>query len=756
MANELDQSDVVLYSDAVTPMGDDQQTDPVRLLRRVMRGRLWIAAALMLILGAIGAFGGYTNGKILYRSMAQVYVRPNLKPILHPSDNSQIPPMFSSYVRAQVSLLQSPDTMRLAIGNLVDEAKDRAEPEKSSVMSVATQVAMRDGLRVVHRTGEEVIDVWFVHEDPVAAEAATEAVLAAFTVKHEERRKQGDEFRITTLQERVAKAKTDADVAQREIDQIASKYGTSDLTLHRQSLVESSRRLRLRLEEIEEQSERLKAQGAVAEGAEEPDDALSLGVLALQDPDLARLVSDREAKQAEIESMGRQYGPEHLIMRRLRGELETLNGRIESRRLQVELALATGGPIGSLDAPDADASLAMLQRLLDTTTDQLDEVNSDLQAIYRDELRLRDARRALTGHLAKYEEADAALDRVMLDEIASERVGFVQTTNASTPSYPYSDKRRAYAILGGGGGAGLGLAIVVGWGLLNRQYRYIEDLEQPAFTAPLLGCLPDLAQARRGFDEATAWSIHQIRNLLQAKTGERDDRGNLYAITSPQSGDGKTSLALALAISMAKSGKRTLVVDLDLVGRGLTKQLKLEDAVGVRETILAEHVNGEISQTEVPGLSVLPAGRDTSINEANLSSSRLKKIIWPLTDQFDAVIVDTGPVLGSLESSLICGLADGVLVTISRGQSEALVEQSLQRVRWLGADCVGLVFNRATQRDLRRSHSHSASMSLQSSAAQTRRGASRRVLLASAVGEQDATRVLGDGASRKRRRKRAR
>lgn len=750
MSGEIEQSDVMYIGDPVATDGGEHHPDAIRLLKRAMRGRLLIAGVLMVVLGSIGVIGGYSRAKILYRSVAQVYVRPNLKPILTPSGTSQIPPMFSSYVRAQVSLLQSPDTIRMARDNLISQADGAAsEQERSSLRGVATPIAMRDGLQVVHRHGEEVINVWFVHEDPVAAEAATNAVLAAYRSKHEERRKQGDKFRLDTLENRVNKAKVDADLAQLAIDEIGLRYGTIDLSLRHQALAENGVRLRARLDEIQNQilqSEALYGSDEASPNPAYPTDdgsPMSLSALARLDEELSRLVNARDATATKVDSLSSQFGPRHLVMKGLIAELGVLERRVNSRRSEVELMLAAGTPLDSTGAIDPSTDLPTLRALEATTQEQLGKVEEQLKGVFRDDTRLRDLRREHAGHLAKYEEALAALDRVNLDEIVSEQAGIVQTTTASTPSYPYSDKRRAYAILGGGGGAGLGLAIVVGWGLLNRRYNYIEDLSEPSFTAPLLGCLPEIGEPGGANDEVTAWSIHQIRNLLQAKVGERPDRGNLYTITSPQSGDGKTSLALALAISMAKSGKKTIIVDLDLVGRGLTKQLKLENASGVREAIVNEHVNGEISQTEVPGLSVLPAGRDMTVDESNLSSSRLQKIMSPLTERFDAVIIDTGPVLGSLESSLACGLADGVLVTISRGQSEALVEASLQRVRWLGAECVGLVFNRATHRDLRRSHSYSASRSMRSSAEIRQETRSRRALLTSAVGAHDAERVLG-------------
>jgi hypothetical protein len=83
--------------------------------------------------------------------------------------------------------------------------------------------------------------------------------------------------------------------------------------------------------------------------------------------------------------------------------------------------------------------------------------------------------------------------------------------------------------------------------------------------------------------------------------------------------------------------------------------------------------------------------------------------VGPLLDKlrqrFDVVIVDTGPVLGSLEANLMARLSDGTLLIVSRGQNSKLVRAALQQLGRLGATCAGMVFNRASAQDFERSTS---------------------------------------------------
>jgi len=67
------------------------------------------------------------------------------------------------------------------------------------------------------------------------------------------------------------------------------------------------------------------------------------------------------------------------------------------------------------------------------------------------------------------------------------------------------------------------------------------------------------------------------------------------------------------------------------------------------------------------------------------------------------VLIDTGPILGSIEASLVTAAADAVILTVARGQQRPMVERSLGHLAAIGARFAGVVFNRAQARDFARS-----------------------------------------------------
>src|SRR5204863_9112175 len=123
----------------------------------------------------------------------------------------------------------------------------------------------------------------------------------------------------------------------------------------------------------------------------------------------------------------------------------------------------------------------------------------------------------------------------------------------------------------------------------------------------LLGILPNLPDRLTDPAQAAtaAHCVHQIRTMLQINSSE--DR-KVYAVTSASPGDGKTSLTLALGLSFAASGSRTLLIDCDLVGAGLTSRLNVNAAEGVLEAIANRNMLAYVRQTDIADVALLPVG----------------------------------------------------------------------------------------------------------------------------------------------------
>jgi capsular exopolysaccharide synthesis family protein len=204
--------------------------------------------------------------------------------------------------------------------------------------------------------------------------------------------------------------------------------------------------------------------------------------------------------------------------------------------------------------------------------------------------------------------------------------------------------------------------------------------------------------------------VHQIRTMLQISADSQDRR--VFCVTSPSPGDGKTSLTLALGLSFATAGSRTLLIDLDLVGAGLTNRMSVNSNEGILEAVSNRSILPYVQSTDITDLSILPVGRAGARHASMLSPAVVRKLVTEARNHFDTVLIDTGPILGSIEASPVCVSADAVILAVARGQQRPLVERALNHLMSIGARLAGVVFNRAQARDFEQSVSRISMRSL--------------------------------------------
>src|SRR5207248_4165295 len=148
---------------------------------------------------------------------------------------------------------------------------------------------------------------------------------------------------------------------------------------------------------------------------------------------------------------------------------------------------------------------------------------------------------------------------------------------------------------------------------------------------------------------------HQIRTMLQingssigAAGPEAAEDRRVFAVTSAAPGDGKTSLTLALGLSYAACGTRTLLIDCDLVGGGLTSRMNVHASEGVLEAITNRNLLQYVRQTDVADVAILPVGSAGNLHASTLSPQALRRLTEEAEKHFETVLIDTGPILGSI------------------------------------------------------------------------------------------------------------
>ena len=189
-------------------------------------------------------------------------------------------------------------------------------------------------------------------------------------------------------------------------------------------------------------------------------------------------------------------------------------------------------------------------------------------------------------------------------------------------------------------------------------------------------------------------AFRTIRTSLLLASADSPPRAVL--VTSPQKGEGKTTVASNLAIVLAQSGQRTVLIDTDIRSPSIDSRFLLHQRNGGLVEYLTGHLALEdvIQETVVPRLWIIPAGR-AAPNPAELVGSRkMADLLSLLSRRYDQVILDSPPLLPFSDSLMMSHLVDGVLLVARSEVSEKrAVGEAIERLRSIRAPLLGVVMN---------------------------------------------------------------
>ena len=695
--------------------------NPLLLIRRYLRGRYIVAALLGIALSIPCAVAGYFAVPPMYESVGSIRVAPTKPKILYQNEENSLMPMFESFVSAQATLLESQRVLSQALEKLTSGSEKERSPGWPTGDEGMEMLARR--LEVTYRRGTEVIQVAFKNPRPQVAKKAVDAVLAAYIDVEADVNGRTGLGREKALTDRVNALKIRLDTKRNELESLAQIWGTDDLDQLHSAKMSDVVRLESIVAELDLQLTRTEGTPGPSETPEPVSYRVELIALSARDETLRSMLDQEQKLESQLSSKSRKLSPTHRTVIELKDELEALQQRIRERAEIVA------------KAPNADQSLAagastreQIEKLKISFVAKQNEATDRLKAVSETRMKLRTVKEQMAEIQKDLDEANTRIDQMKVEETTktSGRVGIF--SEGSQPLSPSTDRRLPLAIFGAIAGLCAGIGAVWGYGFLRDGFRYVEELESIGPFTPLLGIIPELSESNSDQDEQAALSVHHLRNTLQLQTdGGPPGRARIYTVTSGAAGDGKTHLALALGLSFAMAGRRTLLIDADLVGRALSSQLGMRGAEGLSEAIEAEALNGEIHAVKA-NLWLLPAGSRSAFQPEQLSSSHFAQVLDRVRSKFDTVIIDSGPIMGSLEANLAGPLSDRVVLVVSRGQDPKVVKAAVARLRSIGAVCAGIIFNRAMARDFAQSMSV-ASASRLASRRGTRTGSSGQTSL---------------------------
>ena len=310
--------------------------------------------------------------------------------------------------------------------------------------------------------------------------------------------------------------------------------------------------------------------------------------------------------------------------------------------------------------------------------------------------RLLELRQEINSSQTRLATLQDSLDsiRVAREERANSLSVVEPAVPPSTPSNRHVLRNVALALLVGLVG-GIGAAYLAE--RLRPRLHGDVDLEAAA-RAPILASVPYVngENGRSAFNGGSPAEEAFRRLRLAIFAGQRPlKQRHAFVITSPEREDGKTTVAVNLARTVAQAGQRTVLVDADLRRPALHTHFAQPGEPGLRNVLDGRRTADVIRPTDVPNLFLIPAGAPSDRAGQLLEAADWAGILKKLRAEFDVVLVDGPPVLEVSDALVLAAPSDGVLLVL-RGSDvpRNVLEQAQEELGAAGAQVLGLVVNR--------------------------------------------------------------
>ena len=254
--------------------------------------------------------------------------------------------------------------------------------------------------------------------------------------------------------------------------------------------------------------------------------------------------------------------------------------------------------------------------------------------------------------------------------------------------------------------AGIGLAIVVEY--LDNTIRGQEHVERLGL--PFLGIIPrvplkDGQAAHLVVHEQPKSTVAEccrtIRTNLLFMSPDHPIRTILVTSAAPK--EGKTTTSIDLAIAMADSGNRVLLIDADMRRPRIHKAFELPNGAGLSSLILGEgNMEDTILSTGVPNLSAVTCGPIPPSPSELLHSAGFTALLGRLSQQFDRIIIDSPPVAAVSDALIIATQVDGAVLVVKAGKTtREAVQRAARSLGDVKARILGAILNDIDMQDSR-------------------------------------------------------
>ena len=663
----------------------------VREYLKVLRSRFWVIFTIFL-LTVLSA--GYVTEEVLakiYSASTQIEIKPRANLDVASLDISNIEhPFDSTSFQAEFEIMQSPKVLGPVITDLgLDKRWAKKVPGLTALSHQAALGYLSQLVHVEFKRGTDIVVITASDEDPKEAAEIANAVADEYKKMRDTEESDRSNRGADTIRQQIVDQQQIVDDKRANVDRLrdeAAKHGVhidpqgggttaatdTDLAKDKSDLLGAQE---------DADARRVLAESTQTLSDEEFVDTLTaMNHIDTNIGDLRKEVLELKADRDKLISAG--YGENNPSVLANDSQLETKNQQIKNLIVGQRHAIA-------LDVEMANSRVALLQKEVDRlTAESVKEQASDLGPF-------RDALHEYEKQVGLLDAYNVHLKQVIGDNTLMESPVRVisRATPPEGPSKPNPFLNLVVSIL-----AGLFLGILVAFLVeyLDTSVKTMADAES-LLGLPVLTVIPNkggpmpLNEKSARLPHAEGYRILRAKLDLKVQNG----MGPSVAMLSGGPGEGKSTTIYNLAVICAQAGQAVILVDCDL------RRPAVHQMVGIsNEKGLANYFRGEgdpleyIQQTALPNLHVLPAGEVGAYEIGALVGEKIRRLLDELKQRYDLVLVDSPPVLGISDGSIIAREIDYVILVIQHRRYPREISLRAKRaIEEVHGNCVGMVLN---------------------------------------------------------------
>lgn len=667
---------------------------PESLLHVVWRGR-WIM--LICIVLALSAGLAYVETATpIYTSTAKLYLDYGGIPIAQSYEPGRAPRMTDRYIYTQAQLLVSRPILSAVL----------ALPDIGRLQTFAgidTRLAyLQRNIHVEVGRKDEIISVSF--SSPYAGDVPQiiNKMVDTYIDSRSDSQQEDSSQALALLQEEMTRAKAELDEKRDELETFERTSmgltlgsdqgsGVTPLFLTLQTELTQARLQASDAKLLFDNAQKL---------ADDPEAlrqyALSRGSVPTNGGsgnEVAQLEAQRRSAESELASLRLGLTADHPRITALRTQIERLKTTIDELNDRFVRGLLATAELRYRDAQDRQEDAA---RRYQEESQKVEQWNREVRKYHR----LAAEESELLTHYQAVTQQFRDFRTIVGEDVDWWRMEILEPASLSEePSSPQKGKIMTMALVLGLL-AGGGLAVLRDF--MDQTLRSADEMSA-VLGLPVLGVVP--AMSRKETIPARGQKIHLQPDLPEAEAFRTVRTAIFFGahkgtttmlITSPATGDGKSTLASNLAIALAQAGQRTIILDADLRKPMQHVIFETEHAQGGVSAVLwgRMKLGQAIQPTQVQGLSLLPCGSKVPNPSEILNGQQFALLLEQLAQTYDRVIIDAPPVTMVADAQILGALCDATILVLRAGKSTRKIGQrAIDGLYRVGAHLLGMVVN---------------------------------------------------------------